>query len=238
MSNEFNRTTETISPNPILMRCVKSEMVIDIFNSDIQNIEDVIRDYQTNENKDLLRYTVVLLCSSIDNYMHNIIKTKLISAFTGRRDIGSKFENFLISINSTKKIIDNSFSPSTIEEVLDEEIYERMSMVSMHSQKSIDENLKYITSIKKIWLKIALKFDEDHKEKFDFHKDTGKLQELFREIIIRRNKIVHETDRLPTTQSKRDIDIDTVQRYKEFIVVFILILHNILSEEDTFEEIN
>lgn len=234
--DEFFRSTETLDANPTIKICLRSEEVLNVFKENIKSINLIIKAFNENTNDDLLRYIIVLLCSSIDNYMHNIVKVKIANIFNNKRAVGKKYDTFLISLSCCREIVNNQFNKNKIIEILDKEVYERMETISMHSQKAIDENLKYITSIDKIWVKIAHKFDEKYKDKFDFNKDTGKLQAYFKEIVVRRNKIVHESDRDYKTYDKIQIDIDTVNKYKEFITIFIEELHDILKTEDYFDE--
>lgn len=150
-----------------------------------------------NDLTDLLRAQWVYSVSALDKLMHELIRIGMIEAFLGRRIQTSKFLTFSISIeihNSILTSLPTSIPPP--EYWFEQEIIKKHKILSFQDPDKISDGLSFIWNESHKWQKIANELgiiDTDLKTKL-------------KNIISRRNQIVHEADIDVITGNRINLD--------------------------------
>lgn len=165
--------------------------------SDVKN-KFVIANSLEKENlyqaKEIWRSQIVFIDSTLDFYIHEVIKYGIIKMFNGEWPSTPKFENIKVSL---KFAIDFAKTPENANFLLGEidEINQKNCFMSY-------DNIKKQLNI------------------IDITPDTSK-KAIIDEIYQRRNQIAHQSDRLPENPIKQDISQDLVYHYISEIESFI-----------------
>ncbi|MFH6947410.1 HEPN domain-containing protein [Flavobacterium sp. FlaQc-51] len=167
-----------------------------------------------NDLSDLLRAEWVYAVSALDKLIHELIRIGMLEAFQGTRPRTAKFLAFNVSL-STHTLITSS-TPISIpppEYFFEQEVMQKHKTLSFQDPDKIADGLSLIWGEQHKWQTIAISMGIDKSD----------LTTRLRNIISRRNQIVHEADLdlltgLRNSISKVDID---------FVVGFI----NTLSEQ-------
>lgn len=167
------------------------------FNGNIKAIRemDVLYEHLTNDLKlpndlsDILRSQWVYAVSALDKLIHELVRIGMLQAFVGNRFKTKKFNEFSISLETYNKIQQLAQQPAglsleTPEHFFEQEIIVRHKHLSFQDPDKIADILSLIWNEKQKWQKIALPFNESD----DF------IKKKLKNIVIRRNQIVHEAD--------------------------------------------
>lgn len=131
---------------------------------------------------DLLRSEIVYVLSSFDRLIHDLVKIGMVDSFKGNRTTTNAYKNFNISLNQLEAINNASVPPA-------EFVFEQ-SIVSSHKYLSFQDPDKVSEALSLIWL-------ENHKwQKIatEMGMNQNDLKTELKNIVIRRNQIVHEGD--------------------------------------------
>lgn len=187
-------TPPTISANPIQFPRIANDLqpIIDRFN---QNISDIRARFQISDTlsnlqppsspdlngaQDIWRSQIVFLDSTLDFYLHEIIKYSFIKMFYGDWQESEEYKKIKVSL---KFAIDLANNPGSISKFADE-IDEMNKFTCFMGTKQISRLFK-ATSIN-----VTL---------------TKPEQKLITELFERRNQIAHQSDRLPNNPAKQQI---------------------------------
>lgn len=157
-----------------------------------------------NDLSDLLRAQWVYSVSALDKLIHELIRIGMIEAFQGRRIQTSKFLTFSISIEIHNSIL--ASSPTSLpppEYWFEQEIIKKHKIISFQEPDKISDGLSYIWNENHKWQKIAN----------DLGIREADLKTKLKNIISRRNQIVHEADIDIISNSRINVektDIDDV----------------------------
>lgn len=159
----------------------------------------------------LLRSEYVLIVSTFDNYLHNIVRRKLREAFFNAQPLPSEFP---LSMEVCRLIQNESVELNRMQ-ILDVALRRSLEKDSFQSPKSVEYALSLI-KIKHIW-KTASSV-------------TGKTAEQIKGqlalIVKRRNQIAHESDIDFVTGSLRSISEQDVIECRDFLKELIEIIDN------------
>lgn len=164
--------------------------------------------YSSSFLDDLLRSEIVYVVSALDRFIHDIVKVGILEAYNGRRLITPSLKKFSINLEKLKLILDNN---SDANQIIEEIIVENHKHLAFQDPTKIAEALSLIWGENHKWQKIsnALRMDEV----------TVKVK--LRNIIIRRNQIVHESDIDLFTNTIQEIEgqdvIDSVMFVKKIV---------------------
>lgn len=139
------------------------------------------------DSSDLLRWQWVLSISALDKYVHDIVRAGMIDEFLGRKTPTSKFKTFHIDMNALSNIKESS----TPEIEFEKEVVRQHSFLAFQYPDKITDALSYI-------------WDEPHKwNVISGNMSTAimadNLRTKLKNIVVRRNQIVHEGDCFSTT---------------------------------------
>lgn len=164
-----------------------------VFNSLIEQCSTTMGIYEYLElnnipidASDLLRWQYVLAVSALDKYVHDIVRIGMIEEFQGNRIETKKYKSVRIEL-SIAASIKNSTTP---------EVEFSNEIVRQHSFLAFQDPDKISDALSLIW-------EESHKWKvISSHMLTpiseADLKTKLKNIVIRRNQIVHQGDCLTT----------------------------------------
>lgn len=135
---------------------------------------------------DLLRWQYVLAVSALDKYVHDIVRIGMIEEFQGNRVETKKYKSVRIEL-SIASSIKNSNTP---------EVEFSNEIVRQHSFLAFQDPDKISDALSLIW-------EENHKWKVISSYMSTPISEIdlktkLKNIVIRRNQIVHQGDCLST----------------------------------------
>lgn len=79
--NSFKRPKPTIKPRATGLDLIDPSIniPIDVFHENTRKIRDLLLENKKDDN--ILRYCIILICGSMDKYMHDIVKIMLLQIF-------------------------------------------------------------------------------------------------------------------------------------------------------------
>lgn len=175
---------------------------MNVFNSLIDQCSTTMGIYEYFESNnvpidasDLLRWQYVLAVSALDKYVHEIVRIGMIEEFKGEKTETSKYRNMRIDL-STFSAIKNSENP---EIEFSNEIVRQHSFLAFQDPDKISDALSFIWDEPHKWKKISMNMTSPISE--------NDLKTKLKNIVIRRNQIVHQGDCLSTQIPLQQQDI-------------------------------
>jgi len=153
---------------------------------------------------DLLRWQWAQAVSALDKLIHDLVRIGMIETFTQKRNRTSKFNTFLIDVNTYYQIMQ---SPSEATMIFEQKIISKNGFLAFQDPDKIGDALSYIWDETHKWQMIALKLGMEEK--------TVKIE--LKNIVIRRNQIVHEGDYSDSIFDRQDIYQEDVAYVLEFV---------------------
>lgn len=155
---------------------------------------------------DLLRWQWVLSVSALDRYVHDIVRIGMIDIFEGRRNPTAKYKSFRIDLNKFNSILE---SPAPAIE-FEKEVIRQHSFLAFQYPDKIADVLSYIWNEQNKWDVIC------HNMITNF--SSNNLKTKLKNIITRRNQIVHEGDCFSATSPLQQqpisiLDADDVSKF-------------------------
>ena len=154
---------------------------------------------------DLLRMGLVYCMSALDKLIHDIIIYQMVETFTGRRAPTKKFLTETISMQDKTNLANAVMPPPEI--VFERIVRHKLSHLSFMESSKISDALSLIWSEDHKWQHISIAMNRTREQ------TITELKNLYE----RRNGIVHETDRDPTTGQKMQILPSDAERAENFI---------------------
>ncbi|WP_299209782.1 HEPN domain-containing protein [uncultured Dokdonia sp.] len=167
---------------------LRAKQIFDIGINRVRNIDSLFVHLTTqlgfnpSEVSDLLRSEIVYSLSSFDRLIHDLVKTGMVDSFKGHRTPTNAYKNFSISLNQFDAI--NSASVPPAEFVFEQTITSSHKHLSFQDPDKVVEALSLIWHENHKWQKIATKMGMNQND----------LKTELKNIVIRRNQIVHESD--------------------------------------------
>lgn len=131
---------------------------------------------------DLLRWQWGLSVSALDRYVHDIVRIGMLEIFEGRRNPTAKYKSFCIELKNFNNIIE---SPIPVIE-FEKEVIRQHSFLAFQYPDKIADALSYIWNEQNKWDVICSNMATES--------SSGNLRSKLKNIITRRNQIVHEGD--------------------------------------------
>lgn len=138
--------------------------------------------FNPTEVSDLLRSEIVYSLSSFDRLIHDLVKAGMIDSFTGNRVPTNAYKNFSISLNQLDAINNATIPPA--EFIFEQTITSSHKHLSFQAPDKVTEALSLIWHENHKWQKIATEMGMNQND----------LKTELKNIVIRRNQIVHESD--------------------------------------------
>jgi len=155
---------------------------------------------------DLLRSEIVYIISAFDKFIHDVVRIGMLETFNLQRTSTASYNNFPISLLQMQSIISPALSINPYN------IFENI-IIDSHKHLSFQDPDKITQILSLIW-------NETHKwQKISaiLFIDERVLKIELRNIVIRRNQIVHEGDIDMFTSQIQDIRENDVYNSVEFI---------------------
>lgn len=162
---------------------------------------------------DLLRAQIVYSVSALDALIHEFIRIGMLLQFQGNRIKTEKFKNFTIKTDSILNIQASiASSPVTTslpppEYYYEQEIVMKNKNTAFQDPDRISDGLSLIWNEKHKWQVISAKIGSDEQT----------VKQTLKNIVLRRNQIVHEADIDIQTGLKNKIVYNDVQISTSFI---------------------
>lgn len=169
---------------------------------------------------DILRSQVVLLMSTVDFYIHEVVKYGVLKIFSKEKPRTDEYEKILLGIECVEKALEN---PECID-WLEEGIIAQHKYKSFMGSNKIRSALK-IVSNEKVF-DIALKSVSE-----DIGKTKKEVEDIIRDLSDRRNCIVHQTDRNPVNCEINEILKEDVTLGIDVVEKIILNIHKSIMNE-------
>ncbi|MDQ8015281.1 MAG: HEPN domain-containing protein [Flavobacterium nitrogenifigens] len=157
--------------------------------------------YPATDVSDILRSEVVYVISAFDKFMHDIVKQGMIDIFLGLRATTPAYKNFTINLSQLDAITNATSIPSPVD-VFERIIIQNHSHLSFQDPEKLNPALSLIWAENHKWFKIAT----------CMRMSESDVKVELKNIVMRRNQIVHEGDLDPlsgTLQVIRPNDVTT-----------------------------
>jgi hypothetical protein len=183
-----------------------------------------------NDLSDILRAQFVYAVSALDKLVHELVRTGMLQAFKNQQVKTSKFNSFAISLETYSKIQQaNESTPDilqleTPEYFFEQEVIVRHKHLSFQEPDKIADALSFIWEEKQKWQKIAAVFDKPNVS-------DDSVKKKLKNIVSRRNQIVHEADVDFQTNKRSEIDVVDVRDTVEFIYKLGNVIFNLVSSK-------
>ena len=158
-------------------------------------IAEALEGTNREQAKEIWRSQIVFLESSLDFYIHEVIKFGIIKMFNGEWTRTDQFNEIKVSL---KFAIGIAESPETEVSLLKEEIDTLNQRQCFMGYANIKKQLEVI----------GISVDSSKKT-------------ILNDVYKRRNQIAHQSDRLPDNPTKQDISKDLVENYINEIEAFV-----------------
>jgi hypothetical protein len=164
---------------------------------------------------DLLRWQWIQVVSSLDKFIHDIVRVGMLDIYTGHRNPTNKYLTFNIDLKTHLQIIQDS---SLALLAFEQQVLLKNGYQAFQDSEKISDALSYIWDKKNKWKVIS--------DSIGMSESDVKTQ--LRNISIRRNQIVHEGDYSDVLLQRQGISKDDVIEVIDFIEkVGKSIYHNI-----------
>ncbi|WP_338557867.1 HEPN domain-containing protein [Paraclostridium sordellii] len=181
-------------------------------------ISSLDKERQANIINDIYRSQIVFAMSSLDFYVHEIVRYGILSIFKGERERTLSYETFAVNLRCVEQALKNLESVDW----LDEWITLKHKASTFMDPSKIQGAFSLITK-KNVFDLVAKQFTLQGS---NFNKDSLKAKIL--EIYKRRNSISHQSDRNEQTGELNNIEEDFVRDAIHIIKQFVIYSHNII----------
>lgn len=154
---------------------------------------------------DLLRMSFIYCLSALDKLIHDIILHESIEIFVGRRPPTPKYLSETVTLENYIELSNADFPPKEI--IFENIVRRKLSYSSFMDPIKLAEGLSLVWSEPHKWQVIAKELSIDERQ----------AKTELRNLVNRRNAIVHETDRDPGTNQKLPISPTESEEVESFI---------------------
>lgn len=181
-----------------------------------RNVSSTLYDY-ISLNKipldasDLLRWQWVLAVSALDKYIHDIVTDGMVEQYINKKPHTPKFDTFQLSM----KTIINIQSAPVPEIAFRNEVIRKNSYLSFQDPDKIADALSFIWNVPNKWDVISRNMATPI--------SSSDLKIKLKNIVVRRNQIVHEGDCLSTNipMAQQQITDSDTQDVIQFITELV-----------------
>lgn len=155
---------------------------------------------------DILRSEIVYAVSAFDKLIHDIVKQGILEIFNSLRPTTNTYHNFPICMKQMHSIL-NPDPTSNASAILEKIIITKHKFCAFQDPEKITPALSLIWQEEHKWQKIAARLSVSEND----------LKTELKNIVIRRNQIVHEGDLDAFTRGLQKIEESDVVRIVDFI---------------------
>lgn len=155
---------------------------------------------------DLLRSEIVYIVSALDKFIHDIVKVGILEALNSLRPTTPALNNFSINFGQMNIML-NQTSSININQIIENVVIENHKHLSFQDPDKISQALSLIWTENHKWQKIS--------SLMNMSENNVKVE--LKNIVIRRNQIVHETDLDLFTNNIQSISERDVEKSVNFI---------------------
>lgn len=198
------------------------QAAIEQFRENIRRVRSIEAIYQAFSAQttpvldlsDLLRFELVMAVSSLDYYIHELVRLGMLEAYRGGRVQTEAFLRFQIPLSSALEAIS---SPSS-DDWLQSHIISRHGHLSFQTPDNIADAVKLIAEVP-LWNQVAVRLGKRARD----------IREQLGLIVTRRNQIVHAADIDPSYAGRPwPIDYALVEESVTFIESLVENVHAVL----------
>lgn len=177
---------------------------------DTQNV-DVLYNYFENsvtapvDASDLLRWQWVQCISAFDKFVHDVVRVGMIEIFLGNRTQTPRYNTFQIDIQTYEDMVNNTADTSLI---FEQKIVLKHGFLAFQDPKKVADALSIIWNENDRWGKISQQMGMDKND----------CTKYLKNIVIRRNQIVHEGDYTDNLSKRQDIFLQDVIDIRNYIL--------------------
>lgn len=176
---------------------------------DTQNVETLYNYFEHSvvpvDISDLLRWQWVQCISAFDKFVHDVVRVGMVEIFLGNRTPTPKYNTFQIDIQTYGDMINNIIDASLI---FERKIILKHGFLAFQDPSKVADALSYIWNENDKWGKIS--------NLMGMPKDD--CTTYLRNIVIRRNQIVHEGDYTDSLSRRQDIFLQDVIDIRDYIL--------------------
>lgn len=175
---------------------------------DTENVE-VLYNYFENsmtvpvDTSDLLRWQWVQCISAFDKFMHDLVRVGMLEIFSGNRIPTPKYNTFQIDIQTYEGMVNNMIDASL---TFERKIILKHGFLAFQDPSKVADALSFIWNENDKWGKISNLMGMNKNDCTTYLKN----------IVIRRNQIVHEGDYTDSLSKRQDIfpqDVIDIRKY-------------------------
>lgn len=175
---------------------------------DTENVE-VLYDYiekvmiASVDTSDLLRWQWVQCISAFDKFVHDLVRVGMLEIFLGNRTSTTKYKTFQMDMQTYEDITNNMTDASLI---FERKVILKHGFLAFQDPSKVADALSYIWNENDKWGKIA--------SLMGMYKND--CMTYLKNIVIRRNQIVHEGDYTDSLSKRQDIfpqDVIDIRKY-------------------------
>lgn len=203
-------------------------MMVEALNQFKHNFEkiyelDAIYDHLVNHLKlpndlqDILRAEVVYAVSALDKLIHELVRIGMIETFEGQRPMTEAYKNFQIPLSLQLEMSMNNPLVSPPSYLLEQAIITSHSHLSFQDPNKIAKALSLIWDEGHKWQNIATAMGENNQRNVTIE---------LKNIVARRNKIVHESDFDIVINQKSELFQEDSSRMISFIERLGIAIYN------------
>lgn len=176
---------------------------------DTQNVETLYNYFENSvvpvDISDLLRWQWVQCISAFDKFAHDVVRVGMVEIFLENRTPTPKYNTFQIDIQTYGDMINNIIDASLI---FERKIILKHGFLAFQDPSKVADALSYIWNENDKWGKIS--------NLMGMSKDD--CTTYLRNIVIRRNQIVHEGDYTDSLSRRQDIFLQDVIDIRNYIL--------------------
>jgi hypothetical protein len=168
---------------------------------------------------DLLRMSLVYCLSALDKLLHDLITHEMVEIYTGRRVPTQRYQSENLTFDNHVSLATATVPPAEI--IFENIVRTKLSHLCFLDPSKLAEGLSLVWDEAHKWQVIASALRRDDKQ----------VKTELRNLYKRRNAIVHEADRDPSTSQKLPITTADTERARVFIGELGEIVYNLTCNE-------
>lgn len=165
---------------------------------------------------DLLRWQWMQYISAFDKFIHDLVRIGMLEAFQGKRILTPKFKSFQMDYQTYQELKENELEADLI---FEQKIIIKHGYLSFQDPEKIADALSFIWNEKDKWEKISKEMGLNKSDCIKYLKN----------IVIRRNQIVHEGDYTDRLSKRQDILEEDVIFVKEYILKLGKVIYDLVK---------
>jgi hypothetical protein len=172
--------------------------------------------FSKEDVSDILRSEIVYAISAFDRLIHDLVREGCVDIFSGNKLPTSSYKNIEITLDQLEQINNSTFLPP--EAIFENILIQKHKHLSFQDPEKITSGLSLIWNETHKWQKVALAMQ----------KTEGDVKIELKNIVIRRNQIVHEGDIDMLTGQIQSIEHSAVQESVNFIEKLGTVIYGLL----------